>query len=94
MCEPHVFSPDGDGRDDVTSIALRLDEPGYMATIGIYDASGRRVAVPVNNELAGTDNVWSWNGITSEGNEAASGIYIVLAEAVHPDGKTASYNFV
>ncbi|PKP16538.1 MAG: hypothetical protein CVU06_14495, partial [Bacteroidetes bacterium HGW-Bacteroidetes-22] len=77
VCAPHVFSPDGDGRDDITSIALHLDESGYMATIAIYDASGRRIAVPVNNQLAGINNTWSWNGTTERGNQAQSGIYIV-----------------
>lgn len=88
VCEPLVFSPDGDGYNDITSLTLRPDEPGYMVTIGIYDATGRRVAVPVNNQLAGTENTWSWNGITDSGNQAQSGIYIILAELVHPAGKT------
>ncbi|OFY30441.1 MAG: hypothetical protein A2X09_12720 [Bacteroidetes bacterium GWF2_43_11] len=59
-----------------------------MATIAIYDASGRRIAVPVNNQLAGINNTWSWNGTTERGNQAQSGIYIVLAEVVQPGGNT------
>lgn len=87
LCKPHVFSPDGDGRDDITSITLHLDEPGSMTTIAIFDASGHRIAVPVNNQLTGTSNVWSWNGITENGNLSQSGIYVVLAEVVWPNGK-------
>lgn len=91
VCEPALFSPDGDGRDEVTTVALRLDADGYMATVAVYDASGRRVAVLVNNQLAGTENLWSWNGITNEGNLASSGIYLVLAEVAKPDGTTAKF---
>lgn len=88
ICEPHIFSPDGDGHDDITSISLHLEEPGSMTTIAIFDATGRRIAVPVNNQLAGTSNVWSWNGITDKGSLSQSGIYIVLAEIVLPNGNT------
>lgn len=88
VCEPRVFSPDGDSYNDITSITLRSDEPGYLVTIGIYDAAGRRVAVVVNNQLAGTESTWSWNGITDTGNQAQSGIYIILAELALPEGKT------
>lgn len=91
VCEPQVFSPDGDGHDEVTTVALRLDADGFMATVAVYDASGRRVAVLVNNQLAGLENFWTWNGLTAEGNQANSGIYLVFAEVVKPDGTTAKF---
>ena len=40
---PKVFSPDNDGRDDITTIQYEVTESGYIANITIFDAAGRVV---------------------------------------------------
>ncbi len=36
--EPKIFSPNYDGRDDYAFIQYQLDQPGYIATVTIYDS--------------------------------------------------------
>jgi hypothetical protein len=39
--DPKCFSPDNDGHDDIAVVQYEVTEPGYVANITIYDASGR-----------------------------------------------------
>lgn len=88
---PDVFSPDDDGYDDVLAIHYALDKPGYLAQVRMFDARGRLIKILSNDELLSTEGLIQWKGDTDSNEKAAVGIYILLAELVHPDGdiKTA-----
>lgn len=88
---PEIFSPDMDGRDDVLNISYQFDQPGFVATITIFDSRGRLVRKLVNNELLGTEGTFSWDGITNENQKAAIGIYIVFFEAFDTSGTVKKY---
>lgn len=88
---PEVFSPDQDGWDDLLIIQYNLSEPGFMATIKVYDAIGRHVRTLANNQLIGTDGYFTWDGITNEGSKARIGIHIIWFELVHPSGKKEEF---
>lgn len=77
---PETFSPDNDGFDDVLNIQYRFDQPGYNATIRVYDSHGRLTRMLVNNELLGTEGAFSWDGRTDDNQKAAIGIYIIYVE--------------
>jgi hypothetical protein len=88
---PETFSPDEDGRDDVVTISFKLEQPGYVANISIYDPNGTKVRELVNNRLLGTQDAVSWNGIRDDGQKADIGIYLIYIELFDLSGDTKHY---
>jgi hypothetical protein len=94
--DPPIFSPDNDGYQDVLNILLASETPGTVATLHIYDAKGRFVKNLLENELLGSRNTFTWDGITDRGDKARLGIYILLCETFDTAGnkKKAKKTFV
>ena len=86
---PEVFSPDGDGFDDVVNFAYAFDSPGFTGTLSIYDSNGRLVSYIGRGLLLGTSGQYSWNGINEQGEKAQLGIYIFVLDAFTLEGKTS-----
>jgi hypothetical protein len=84
---PEVFSPDGDGFDDVVNFGYAFDTPGFTGTLSIYDSNGRLVKYVGRGLLLGTSGQYSWNGINEQGEKAQLGIYIFVMDAFTLDGK-------
>ncbi|MFM2285476.1 MAG: hypothetical protein RLZZ543_973 [Bacteroidota bacterium] len=89
VISPEVFSPDGDGMDDVVTFAYAFDTPGYTGTLSIYDSNGRLVKYLGRNLLLGTNGQLSWNGMNEENEKARLGIYVFVMDAFTLDGKTS-----
>lgn len=89
--EPETFSPDNDGFDDVVNINYNFPEPGYVATILIYDAKGRLVKTLLQNELLGTTGTFSWDGTSDNNEKGRIGIYIIFVEAFDLSGNVKSF---
>ncbi|SDC96620.1 T9SS type B sorting domain-containing protein [Williamwhitmania taraxaci] len=85
--DPELFSPDGDGYHDVTYIRMKLPEPGWNATITIYDSKGHEVRKLLNNALIDVNGEIAWNGLTNDNQLAEMGIYVVLVEIFHLNGE-------
>lgn len=76
---PRVFSPDGDGRDDVTQIHLQATKAsGY--SLKIYDRYGRLVRVLFENQSF-IHEQYTWDGRADDGSRLPIGIYICYFEA-------------
>ncbi len=86
---PEVFSPDGDGFDDIVNFAYAFDTPGYTGTLSIYDSHGRLVKYVGRGVLLGTSGQYSWNGINEDNEKARLGIYVFVLDAFTLDGKTS-----
>jgi hypothetical protein len=86
---PEVFSPDGDGFDDVVNFGYAFDTPGFTGTLSIYDSNGRLVKYVGRGLLLGTSGQYSWTGINEQGEKAQLGIYVFVLEAFTLDGKTS-----
>ncbi|RSK46159.1 lamin tail domain-containing protein [Hymenobacter perfusus] len=84
--EPEIFTPDDDGQQDFTSLAYRLDAPGYAGSVTIYDAQGRLARRLVRNETLPTQGTWQWDGLTDRGQKASVGYYILHIELFRPSG--------
>lgn len=84
--DPEIFSPDGDGYNDVTSIRYRFDEAGYTLNIFIYNAAGLRVRHLTKSVLAAQEGAISWDGLDDRQQRLPTGIYIVHAEIFKEDG--------
>lgn len=84
---PEVFSPDNDGVDDRLTISYKLDEPGYTATMAIYNADGKFITYILNNEMLGMEGNLFWDGFDNGNNLCPIGIYIVYIEMFNLTGK-------
>lgn len=89
--EYEIFSPDNDGYKDVEVIHYKLDQPGYLANIMVFDATGRRVRLIANNKPIGTEGSFSWDGIEDDGRMAATGIYLIYSELHHISGTVKKF---
>ncbi|MDR2362009.1 MAG: lamin tail domain-containing protein [Prevotellaceae bacterium] len=75
-----VFSPDGDGYNDVLFIDYRIPEAGYVATITVYDIHGRLVREIAKKALLGVDSRFHWDGVRYDNHQAIPGIYLIFIE--------------
>ena len=91
--DPALFSPDGDGFQEETVFRYRFREPGTVATIRIFNESGRMVRLLVNNALCGTSGYYRWNGRGDNTKLLPTGIYFVSVETFRLEGKTKRYRF-
>lgn len=77
--EPQVFSPDGDGYQDETTLHLTVvDATAY--TLKIYDRTGNLVKTFLDSEPLTTGTL-NWDGRSDAGNRLPIGIYICYFEA-------------
>lgn len=91
MVSPAVFSPDGDGYDDIATVHYQLAEAGYVANLLIFDAGGRLVRYLVKNDLLGTKGFWKWDGLGERLNKLPLGTYIIYTEIFNLEGKKSSF---
>lgn len=84
---PKVFSPDNDGFDDIAAVQYKTTDPGYVANITIFDATGRPVRNLVRNHVLGLSGVWNWDGLDDKGLKLPIGVYILFTELFNLQGK-------
>lgn len=87
--EKNSFSPDDDGFEDALLLRYKLDKKGGVATIQIFDSSGRFVKSLTTNELLDTEGVIRWSGERTDGTKASVGIYILQISTSFPNGSTS-----
>lgn len=75
-----VFSPDGDGYNDVLYIDYNVGAAGYVANITIYDTQGRLVKEVEKNALLGVSGRFAWDGARHDNRKAGVGMYIIFIE--------------
>jgi hypothetical protein len=83
-----IFSPDGDGYQDLLNIYIKTPANGYTGTLSVYDNNGRMVKQLMRNDILGTENTISWDGINDNNEKANIGIYIIYLEAFDLKGNT------
>ena len=88
---PEIVSPDNDGQDDFASIDYNFQEAGYVASITIFDASGRPVRYLQRNALCGTTGSFRWDGLGERNQQLATGVYVVLTEVFNLSGKKKQF---
>jgi hypothetical protein len=84
---PKVFSPDNDGFDDIATIQYKIEAPGYVANIIIFDAAGRPVRNLVRNGTLALSGYWNWDGLDDKGKKLSVGVYILFTEIFNLQGK-------
>ena len=88
---PEIVSPDNDGQDDFASIDYRFPEAGYVASISIFDPSGRPVRYLQRNALCGTTGSFRWDGLGEKTQQLPTGVYIVFTEVFNLNGKKKQF---
>lgn len=73
VCQPNPFNPK-------TSIRYFLPERASIE-LAVYDLSGRRIAVIRDGEVEAGDHSAVWDGLTTDGLPAATGVYFVRLAA-------------
>jgi len=84
---PEIFSPDNDGYNDILNISYSFPQPGYRASIYIYNVAGKRLRTLVNNQLLETEGYFTWDGIIDGNIKASVGNYILFIEYWSLDGE-------
>ena len=84
---PDIFSPNNDGFDDQMGISYTLDKEGYMGSITVYDAAGRSIRSLLPYTYLAKQGSFIWNGLADDGSKARTGIYIVVFDLFHPEGR-------
>ncbi|MFZ1825089.1 MAG: gliding motility-associated C-terminal domain-containing protein, partial [Chitinophagales bacterium] len=84
--EYSVFSPDGDGYQDLLMITYQTQAEGFVANIRIFDDAGRPLATILNNETLARKGFVTWDGVYDDGRRAPMGIYFLYAEFFNLDG--------
>lgn len=91
---PKIFSPDNDGIDDFATIHCTLTQPGYVATISIFDAAGRVVKTLIRNATLASTGLFRWDGLNDQQQRLPTGTYIILTEIFNLQGKTKKFKNV
>ncbi|MCT4579914.1 MAG: lamin tail domain-containing protein [Flavobacteriales bacterium] len=84
--EPELFSPDNDGFEDVLTLSYKMENPGFVGNITIFDTQGRTVRQLMQNELLGIEGAISWDGLNNQREKARIGAYIIYFEYFDLDG--------
>lgn len=85
--DTEIFSPDQDGWQDILNICYRMPEPGYVANLYVYDATGVKMRHLVKNEVLGNEGCWKWDGLDHRLQPLPIGQYILYAEWFNLQGK-------
>jgi hypothetical protein len=88
---PRIFSPDDDGYEDNCLIYYQVPDPGYVANITIFDASGRSVRYLAKNAILGLNGNFRWDGLDDNQKKLSMGIYVVLTEIFNLNGYTKKF---
>jgi hypothetical protein len=57
----------------------------------VFDSGGRRISMPYNNEMIGSEGNLFWNGKDESGKILRRGIYIIYMEVYQSNGKVLKY---
>jgi hypothetical protein len=84
---PPVFSPDGDGYQDLALLQYAGEKPGSVANILIFDARGGYWGQLASNHLLAQEGFYAWDGRGPQGQEAPAGVYIFYIETFRLQGE-------
>ncbi|MDX2302320.1 MAG: lamin tail domain-containing protein [Microscillaceae bacterium] len=89
---PQIFTPDGDGLEDFTSIDLDMQQGGALVDIIIYDAQGRLIKRLTQRYFLGTEKgTFIWDGTDESGNLARMGYYLAYIKILTPNGNNEEF---
>ena len=88
---PKVFTPNGDGLADFTTINYQFSGQGNVANVTIYDAQGRVIKYLVRNQTLSNEGFLIWDGSSEERARVLPGYYVVLFQIFDLSGKQETF---
>ena len=88
---PKVFTPNGDGQADFTTINYKFSGQGNVANVTIYDAQGRVVRYLVRNQTLANEGFFIWDGSNEEKARVLPGYYVVIFQIFDLSGRQETY---
>jgi hypothetical protein len=92
--DQHIIHPDNNGQHDFLQINYQFDEPGTLLSIYLFNQLGEKMLTILNNLLCGKNGQFNWNGLNNQNSYIPTGIYILVAEAFHLNGKKKRFKKV
>ena len=91
VIDPEVFDPEGSIGPAFTTIRYQLTQPGWVGTFKIYAISGQLIQTLAQNQILGTNGIFTWTGTDTTGKRARVGYYVLTVELYAPTGETKTY---
>ena len=88
---PKVFTPNGDGQADFTTINYQFSGQGNVANVTIYDSQGRIVKYLARNQTLSNEGFLVWDGSSEEKARVLPGYYVVLFQIFDLSGKQETF---
>lgn len=86
-----LFSPDGDGFEELLYIDYYFKQVSKVASVNIYTDQGHLVRKLIRNASLGTQGSLSWDGLNDAGHLAKVGIYLIKVNVFDLQGKLSNY---
>ena len=83
---PEIFSPDGDGNDDICSICYNVEDLGCNLNIKVFNTDGLLIRNLFNNNLVSNEGAVHWDGSDDNNRSVTPGIYIIQVEIFDLNG--------
>lgn len=84
---PRVFVPDGPSGQNFTRIEYKMENPGFVATLRIYNINGQLIKELCQNDVWGSSGFYTWDGTDRAGRKMRPGYYIVWVEVLNLEGR-------
>ncbi len=84
---PEIFSPDGDGYDDVLGVSYQLDQTDYVGSAAAYTIDGIPARKIFKNQTLSQNGFFTWDGLDDNGKKARVGIYVIVLEVFDLNGR-------
>ncbi len=81
-----IFSPDGDGYNDVLALHYRCEQTGSVLSLNVYDVGGVKVRTVLNQQTINLDGDLFWDGLADDRKEVPVGMYIILVRGYDLNG--------
>jgi len=85
---PKVFSPDGDGVDDVLLISAGSSAAGGIIDLYVTDLSGNFICQIISRGISGAGDHFYWDGEDRQGRRVLPGIYVIHQRSVSNTGSS------
>jgi hypothetical protein len=85
--ENEIFTPDGDGLQDVLLLHFDCAGQGVVATVRIFDVQGRLARTLINQQTVAQGAFYAWDGVTDSGDKARVGYYVLQIEQFDLNGQ-------
>ncbi|RZL46951.1 MAG: hypothetical protein EOP00_13395 [Pedobacter sp.] len=86
-----IFSPDGDGFEDLLQIDYSFVKNGNLANVNIYTDRGVLVRKLERNTTIATAGYFTWDGLNDFGQKSRVGIYVVKFDAFALNGNMETF---